>query len=267
VEAHVTRDLCFVLKTTPYQERDLIAVLLSEHQGKFSAIARNGVQSRRFGGSLDLFTASDFEVDSRAIKLSEIGEERLVPILSAQVRHSIENLSKFYEKLAAGSCLNELLIRALPAHKSAPEMFKLYSNCLIALQEVEPEYAVAIVNAFILKFTQWLGVQPSLTRCIACERSLSEVNGEHVYPQVAKGAWVCVDCIPERSGKTLSKTIMLDAFHSMLNPVRKIVFEASAAEHHRLLEFLEQHLIYFVPGLDKAPLTSTRFLKAPTFDL
>jgi DNA repair protein RecO len=266
VEAHVSRDLCFVLKTTPYKERDLIAVLFSEHKGKFTAIARNGVQSRRFGGSLDLFTASDFEVDSRSIKLSEISDDRLVPILSAQVRHSVENLSKYFEKLSAASCLNELLIRALPPHKTAPEMFKLYSNCLIALQEAQPEYSVAIVNAFILKFTQWLGVQPSLTRCIACSRSLAEVSGDRVFPQVSQGAWVCADCIPERSGKTLSKVIMLDAFHSMLHPVRKIVFEASAIEHGKLLEFLEQHLLYFVPGLDKAPLTSTRFLKSPPLD-
>ena len=264
MEVHVSRDLCFVLKTTPYKERDLIAVLFSEHRGKFTAIARNGVQSRRFGGSLDFFTASDFEVDSRSIKLSEVSEDRLVPILSAQVRHTVENLSKYFEKLSAASCLNELLIRALPAHKPAPEMFKLYSNCLIALQERPPEIAVAMVNAFILKFTQWLGVQPSLTRCIACGCSLSEASGDRIFPQVSQGAWICADCIPERRGNTLSKILMLDAFHSMLLPVRKIEFEATTNEHCQLLEFLEQHLIYFVPGLDKAPLTTTRFLKSPT---
>lgn len=261
MESHSLRDLCFVLKSMPYKDRDLIVVLFSEQKGKLSAIARNGVQSRRFGGSLNLFTASDFEIDARTIRLSEMTDESLVQISSANQRHSLEALPKHFEKLSAASCLNELLLRGLPSHKPANEVFKLYSNCLMAIDESPPELAIAIVNAFILKFTQWLGVQPSLTRCIACEKSLAEVAGDEVYPQVSKGAWICKDCLPERGKNGLSKGLMMDAYQAMLNPIRKTKFEASPKEHEKLFEFLEQHLMYFVPGLDRAPLTSARFLK------
>ena len=259
---HYLRDLCFVLKTTLYRDRDVIAVLFSETKGKFSAIARNGVQSRRFGGSLNLFAASDFEIDAKTIRLSEITDESLVQILSANPRHTFSALAKTFEKLSAASCLNEIILKALPTHKAAPEIFKLYSNCLAALEEIETEKAVAIVNAFILKFTQWLGVQPSLTRCMACQKALNEVRGDDVFSQVSQGAWLCVDCVPDRKGKLLSKLVMFDAYQAMLNPIRKTTFEASAKDHEALLEFLEHHLLYFVPGLDKAPLTSTRFLKS-----
>jgi DNA repair protein RecO len=259
------RELCFVLRATPYKDRDLIVALFSEQKGRFGGIARNGVQSRRFGGSLDLFAASDFEIDPRtSIRINEITDEGLVQILSAQIRHSV-SLSKFYEKVSAASVLNELILRSIPAHKPAPEVFKLYANCLMAIDEGTAEMAISIVNAFILKLTQWLGVQPSLTRCIACEKPLNEVTGDAVFPQVNKGAWICHDCIPQRTPNPLPKRLLMDAYQAMLNPVRKIKFEATPAEHQMLLEFLEQHLMYFVPGLDRAPLTTTRYLKATDF--
>ena len=255
------RQVCYVLKTFPYKERDLIAVMLSEHRGKFSGIARNGIQSRRFGGSLDLFIASEFELDSKTIRLNDMNDETLVQILSATIKHSSNTLSKSFEKLSAASCINELLIKALPPHKNSPEIFNLYANTLIALEEALPERAISLVNAFILKFTQWLGVQPSLTRCLVCEKTLSEVSGNEVFLQVSKGAWICETCLPERSKTSLTKTVILDAYHSMLQPIRKIEFQASENEQAALLDYLEQHLLYFVPGLDKGPLSSMRFLK------
>jgi len=264
--SETTGELCFVLKTLPFRERDLVANLFSEKRGRFSAIARNGVSSRRFGGCLNLFTASIFEVDPKTVRLSEITQDALVQLNSAQIKFTAEALSKSFEKLSAASCLNELILKIVPDHKAVPEVFKLYSNALFALQEVSDERAISVVNAFILKITQWLGVQPSLTRCIACEKALNEVSGERVFPQVAKGAWICASCYPPgRSDETLSKLVMLDAYHSMLHPIRKIEYLAPQEEHEFLLNFLERHLQYFVPGLDKARLETIRFLKRQDF--
>jgi DNA repair protein RecO len=260
-----SQELAFVLKTIPFRERDLVVNLFSEKRGRFSAIARNGISSRRFGGSLNLFTASVFEVDPKTIRLSEITQDALVQLNSAQIKFTAEALSKSFEKLSAASCLNELVLKIIPDHKSVPEVFKLYSNGLIALQELPDERAISIVNAFILKITQWLGVQPSLTRCIACEKALNEISGERVFPQVSKGAWICASCHPPGRDETLSKLVMLDAYHSMLHPIRKIEFLAEVSEHEFLLNFLERHLQYFVPGMDKARLETIRFLKRQDF--
>lgn len=256
-------DLCYVLKTLRFKERDLILVLFSETRGKFSAIARNGIQSRRFGGSLNLFTASQFEIDPKTIKIQEFSEESLLSVASAQSKQSFEALSQSFEKLSAASSMNEILIRILPSFKPSPEVFKLYSNSLFALTELPTDRAISITNAFILKMTQWLGVQPSLTRCLHCQKPLNEVFGDEVYPQVSKGAWLCEHCIPSRTEGALTKLVILDAYHSMLHPIRKIEFEANAGEHENLLDFLEKHLQYFVPGFDKTPLSSIRFLKSP----
>lgn len=256
-------ELCYVLKTYPYKERDVIAVLFSERRGKFSSIARNGVQSRRFGGCLNLFTCSEFELDPKTIRLTDIREEVLVQVLSAKVRHTPSGLSESFERLSSASALNELVLRILPDRKPAPELFKLYANALLALPEQTPEQALRIVNAFVLKLTQWLGVQPQLTRCLTCTKPLNEVEGDRVFVEVSKGAWLCTHCVPGSGGLALTKNVMLDAYHSMLQPIRKIEFLAAPKDHEQLLEFLERHLQYHVPGLDRAPISSFRFLKSP----
>jgi DNA repair protein RecO len=262
-------DLSFVLKTIPFRDRDLVVSLFSEKRGKFSAIARNGVSSKRFGGSLNLFTASRFEIDPKTTRLSEITQDALVGLQSAQTEFTADQLSKSFEKLSAASCLNELILKIVPDHKAVPELFKLYSNSLIALQELPSEKAISVTNAFILKLTQWLGVQPSLTRCLGCEKTLNETSGNRVFPQIAKGAWLCTDCHPvsakEAEKEGLSKAVLLDAYHSMLHPIRKIDFTASQEEHQDLLTFLVKHLQYFVPGMDKTELASVRFLRRQDF--
>ena len=256
------RELCFILRATPYRERDQIVVLLTETRGKVHAIARNSIQSRRFGGCLNLFTASELELDSRSIKISEQTDERLVGVQSAQIRQSFEEIPKNFERMAAASSMNELLLRTIPNHRNAPELFKLYSNCLITLNESNSlQIILGVVNAFVLKLTQWLGVQPSVTRCLTCEKNLAEVLGERVFAQVARAGWICMDCNPETRSLSLSKNVIFDAYQSILNPIRKVEFSASAEEHLELLAYMEQHLLFYVSGLERKPISSFHYLK------
>ena len=256
------RELCFVLRSTLYRERDQIVVLLTENRGKVHAIARNSVQSRRFGGCLNLFTAAELELDSRSIKISEESDEKLVGVQSAQLRQSFEGIPKNFEKMAAASAMNELLLRTIPNHRNTPELFKLYSNCLISLNETDsPQVILGIVNAFVLKLTQWLGVQPSVTRCLTCEKNLAEVSNARVFAQVARGGWICTACNPETRTQSLSKDVIFDAYQAILNPIRKVSFSATAEEHQELLNYLEQHLLYHVAGLEHKPISSFHYLK------
>ena len=259
-------EFCFVLKTTPFRDRDLIASLFSEKRGRFSAIARNGISSKRFGGSLGLFAGSYFEMDLKSLHFSEISQDALVQLISGQIKYESDSLRKSFEKLSAASVLNELILRVTPDQRAVPEVFKLYWNALLALEALPDERAISLVNAFILKLTQWLGVQPSLTRCSSCSKALNEIQGDKVYPVLDKGAWACETCNPNKIGKeNLSKMVLLDAYHSMLYPIRKIEFLASQEDHESLLNYLERHLQFFVPGLDKAKIETLRFLRRQDF--
>jgi DNA repair protein RecO len=161
--------------------------------------------------------------------------------------------------------MNELLIRTIPNHRNAPALFKLYSNSLIAINEsTETRLVLAIINAFVLKLTQWLGVQPSVTRCLTCEKTLSETIGAIVYAQISRGGWICDSCSPETRAQALSKDVIFDAYQAILNPIRKVNFIASQEEHLDLLQYLEQHLLFHVTGLERKPIGSFIFLKSST---
>ena len=256
------RELCFVLRAIPYRERDQIVVLLTENRGKIHAIARNSIQSRRFGGCLNLFTATELELDTRSIKLNEVTDEKLVGVQSAFLRQAFENIPKDFQRMSAASAMNELLLRTIPNHRNAPELFKLYSNCLITLNESQSlQVVLGVSNAFVLKLTQWLGVQPSVTRCLVCEKNLAEVSGDRVYAQVARAGWICTDCNPETRALSLSKNVIFDAYQAILNPIRKVEFGASEEEHLELLGYLEQHLLFYVTGLERKPISSYHYLK------
>ncbi|NDG85967.1 MAG: acyl-CoA dehydrogenase, partial [Proteobacteria bacterium] len=82
----------------------------------------------------------------------------------------------------------------------------------------------------------------------------------HVADTLHKAADVAIQI---NGARGYSKDTILDAYHSMLNPIRKIEFMATTREHEEMLEFLEKHLQYFVPGLDRAPIGALRFLKSP----
>ncbi len=263
VSSSTQRELCFVLRATPFRERDQIVVLLTETRGKIHAIARNSVQSRRFGGCLDLFTASEIELDSRSFRISEETDEKLVGLQSALIRQSFSRLAKNFDKLSAASAMNELIIRTIPNHRPASELFKLYGNCLVMLDENEDRQIIlGVANAFVLKLTQWLGVQPSVTRCLTCEKNLAEIEGNHVIGQVARGGWTCTSCTNESKEHTLSKDVIFDAYQAILNPIRKTTFAASEREQLELLQFLEQHLLFHVQGLERKPVSSYQFLKS-----
>jgi DNA repair protein RecO len=257
------RELSFVLRATPFRERDQIVVLLTENKGKIHTIARNSIQSRRFGGCLDLFTASEVELDSRSIRVSEQTDEKLVGLQSALIRQSFQGLARNFDKLSAASAMNELILRTIPNHRPAPELFKLYSNCLVMLNEHENRNVIlGVANAFVLKLTQWLGVQPAVTRCLSCEKNLVEIESDHVIGQVARGGWTCVACATESREHTLSKDVIFDAYQAILNPIRKTVFNASEREQLELLQYLEQHLLFHVQGLERKPVSSYQFLKS-----
>ncbi len=256
------RELGFVLKSSPYQERDLILVLFTEKRGKISAIARNGIQSKRFGASLDLFLASEFELDPKSSHHAEHRDDFLIQLNSAQPRHSIRAITQHLEKLAVASCLNELLVKTLPPGRAALDMFKLYSNALLTIEERSPEQSVGVLNGFMLKLTQWLGVQPLLTRCQSCQRTLTEIEGDYVRPLLAQGSWVCQQCRSEGASALLSRQVLNDAVVAMIQPIKKLELTASMDDHFELLQYLEKHLAFCVPGFEKDELSSIRFLKS-----
>lgn len=263
------RDLAIVLRSIPYEERHRIITALTESHGVISALARNSIQSRRFGGCLEPFAASLWSF------VEKPGAE-LVRLEEATIRRSYEGLRKDFDRLSMASAMNELVLRAAPKQESAPELFRLHANALAYLEE-SPTAKLTLLNGYLAKLLQWSGSQPQLDTCMGCQVPIEQVSPEmSLNCVVADAGWICAQCrvsetrhIRERQGQSFQQSFLRvtpaairDFLSGMSLPIRQVpeFSEASRKEHQDLFKFLEALVTYHLPGFDRTPLKSLRFL-------
>jgi DNA repair protein RecO len=270
------RDLAIVLRSVAYEERHRIVTALTENHGQISAMARNSIQSRRFGGTLDLFAASEWLfVDKPGAELARLDE--------AQIKRSYEGIRKDFEKLSLASVFSEFMLRLAPKNESSSDLFRLHSNALAALEELAIENSdssalLQLLNGYLAKLLQWSGNQPQLQRCHDCQKPLNEMNDDSSLScLITDAAWVCPDCrasgtkhIRGQEGVSgfqstqlrVSPLAIIDFLMSLVSPIRQIPTHARASreDHKTLFLFIEALFAYHVPGFDKRPLNGLRFL-------
>lgn len=265
------RDLAIVLRSTPYQDRHRIVTALTENHGQISAMARNAVQSRRFGGALAPFAASDW------IFTHKPGAE-LCSLSEAEIRKSFDSIQNSFECLSLASTLNELMLKLAPQHEACPDLFRLHSNALATLNDgIQPGTEIPFLNAYLAKLLQWSGSQPRLSACLQCSIPLKNVlDQEKLSCLIIDAGWICATCrtqqtrhIHDGSGQSLQNLFIrltpmaiVDFQMSLQSPIRQAPLKALASlrEHRDLFSFLEALFIYHIPGFDKQPLKSLRFL-------
>jgi DNA repair protein RecO len=274
------RDLAIVLRSVPYEERHRVVTALTERHGKLSALARNSVQSRRFGGALEPFAAAEWRFVERP------GAE-LVRVDEAVIRRAYEGLRKDFERLSLASVFNELMLRLAPEREACPDLFRLHCNALAVLEELPradgPAAYLPLLNGYLSKILQWNGNQPQLLQCLGCGAALSSQDpGQPVSCVVADAGWVCPSCRQQgvsrlraaearatadsgfkNSFLCLSPLGIVDFHVYQSNPIRQApaLCKGSLAEQKELFAFLEALLVYHVQGFDRVPLKGLRFLE------
>jgi DNA repair protein RecO len=265
------RDLAIVLRAVAYEERHRVVTAITERHGMISAMARNSIQSRRFGGTLDSFTASEW------IFTQKPGAELFI-LEQAEIKKSFEGLRADFEKLSMASVFSELMLKLAPQQSPAPDLFKLHSNALLALEEAD-HAPIQLLNAYLAKLLQWSGSQPKLMACMKCEVSLTSLDDQiAVSCMIQDAGWVCPACrgvdtrhVRERGTSAFDQSLLrvmpfaiVDFLLSLSVPIRQIVANtrASKQDHQELFKFLEALFIYHIPGFDRQPLKGLRFLES-----
>ncbi len=281
--AEVFEVTAIVLRSVAYEERHRIVTALTESHGKISAIARNSVQSRRFGGTLEPFVAATWRLSIKP------GAE-LYHVEEATIRKSFEGLRKNFEILSLASVFNELMLRLAPDRENAPDLFKLHSNALALLEEyalrdpgsdlsdapADARTILALLNAYLAKLLQWNGTQPQLLRCLGCQRSLLDFSADtRLRCHISVACWTCPDC---RSAKPdtaadyapgfqhqffeATQAAVGDFYIGLSTPIRKMpeLAQGTLADQKLLFSLMESLMIYHVPGFDRTPLKGLRFI-------
>jgi recombinational DNA repair protein (RecF pathway) len=223
------------------------------------------VQSRRFGGALELFTAADWIWNQR------FESSELLQLQEAQALRSHEGIRLDFQKMAMASLFSELMV-------------KLHANALAALEEgvFSPTPPIALLNGYLAKLLQWSGNQPRFQHCLDCGKTLQsywEAGSSQVAVLtmvVQAGGWICSECriqglthIQERSEiqgieiLEVGTDAMADCLMSLVTPIRQVPLTAHASDsaHRSLFRVLEAFLVFHLPGFDRLPLKSLQFLR------
>jgi DNA repair protein RecO len=193
-----TKDLAIILRSVAFEDRHRIVTALTERHGQISGLARNSIQSRRFGGTLEPFTASEW------LFVEKPGAE-LVQLNEAIIRRSFEGIRKDFERLSLASVFSEFMLRIAPKNENCVDLFKLHSNALAALEEMPEGEAsertiLLLLNGYLAKALQWSGNQPRLQACQSCKRSLDTLSPtDSITCLISDAAWLCPNC---RSSQT-----------------------------------------------------------------
>jgi DNA repair protein RecO len=274
------RDLAIVLRSIPFEERHRIVTALTENHGQISGLARNSIQSRRFGGTLDLFTASEWHF------VEKPGAE-LVRLDEALIKRSFEGIRKDFERLSLASVFSEFMIRVAPKNESCSDLFKLHSNALAALEEINTGeqsksedllssgILLKLLNGYLAKLLQWSGNQPQLQRCHDCQKPLYEMDDDsELTVLITDAAWMCPSCRSQGTKHIrgqegfqaaqlrISPLAIIDFLMSLVSPIRQIPTHsrASLEDHRKLFLFIEALFAFHLQGFDKKPMNGLRFL-------
>jgi DNA repair protein RecO len=262
-------DLAIVLKNFPYQERDRIAVCLTENHGRITGLAKGGIHSRRFGGTLDFLACSRIEFIQKP-------NAELARIEEATSHHEFANIAREFDRLTCASFAAEFCTRLLESNSPSREMFVILSNILYQLDAGMPSHLA--INTFLCKAFKAMGYPPSLFRCVQCAKGAHEINEEFssrrgasveralYYWYSEAGGMVCWECAKGRFKTALESETLL-FFHKLtMTPFRELTWDKTqntvhAGEPHtHLYRLLADFLHHHIPGLPQGGLKSWKLL-------
>ncbi|TKB49361.1 DNA repair protein RecO [Ferrimonas sediminicola] len=140
----------YLLHARPYRERSLLVTLLTEEEGKVTAVARtSGKQGGLIKAALQPF---------QPLKIALAGQGSLKTLKGVETLSLPVPLSG--DKLYCGLYFNELAVRLLSELAQCPELFQAYHQCLLTLASEERHEPV-------LRYFEWallshLGEAPAL---------------------------------------------------------------------------------------------------------
>lgn len=249
-------DRAIPLKVIAYEDRHRIVTALTENHGLISAMAKNSVQSKRFGSALGLFVASKMGFTQN--QSGEWGH-----LSEAEVQKTFTGISQNFEKLSYGSFLNEVFLKIAQPGVAAPELFKLYVNALHEMdQATTTDKVLAVVCIVLTKILGWSGHKPNFKTCVGCGQNIQGVLSEKVTLDFNKVSWVCPEC-SDPIGLVGSPLFVFEMDFASSQPMKNSlgIMKSDQESLKDGFQFLLRSLCFHLPGLDVNQLQSLRFIQ------
>jgi len=171
------------LRSVDYRDSDRIVTLLTEDEGKISALARGARRSqRRFGGALQPYVL--MQVYFRP------GRGELAHLDRVAVDRSFHGILQRLDSIGAAGAAMAVIRERVPEHEPEPVVFESAVGFLAALHEGAPaEEALLTLQIRVLDA---LGFSPTLDHCVGCGKVPSPARSASF--DAARGGIVCRAC-------------------------------------------------------------------------
>ena len=171
------------MRSVDYRDSDRIVTLLTEDDGKISALARGARRSqRRFGGALQPYVLMNAHFRPGRGELSHL--ERV------SVDQSFHGILRSLEAIGAAGAAMAVIRERIPDHEPEPEVFDAAVRFLAALDRgAPPEEALLTLQIRVLTV---LGFSPTLEQCVGCGKV--PAVGRAASFDASRGGIVCRAC-------------------------------------------------------------------------
>lgn len=253
----MNEDLAIVLRSAPFQERDRLVHFLTENHGRISGIAKGAIHSRRFGGSLDLFTCV------RLRYVDKPGRE-LVRIEETVVKRDFAGLRKSIEQIAAAGYFVELVYRLTEERSPVRDVFLLLAHYLYLLEQVP--ISTTILRSFEIKLLDRLGYSPVMDSCVECSAAIVPLLRNAPPPifgfSVDRGGVICPNCFPAQGMQRIRVETIAWFLTVRSTPVKELPsLSAAISVLAEGANFWRDFLRYHGPGLDRYPMQAADWLE------
>lgn len=233
-----------VLRTDDFGDANRVVTLFTRQFGKIEANAYGCRRARSsLSGALQMFNHITATL-TRGSKVDTIREADIVNFHDA--------LTADLDRLAYASLLFEIVNRMTFPHQAEPEIFRLLTDALPALNRRNPQIA-ALIGA--CQFMEHSGVQLSFSRCVHCGR---DIDGDAAISLLDGGA-VCNNCIDAAQDVEPYPAALRTTFETMLafdwQDATQLTFS------RRQIIAAEKFFIDYVQGVIGAELKSVHFIR------
>ena len=229
-----------VLHSMDYGESDRIITFFTSDFGKLKGIAKGARRSKKiFPNALEPFSCSHIIFSQK-----EKERDTLVLIENCDVLDHHPNIREDLDKTLIASYLIELTDKFTKEGKKDDELFQLLQSFFAIIDS--GNYSEEIVRFFEIRLLKLSGYEPTLDRCIHCQKPLSHTDTYRFIP--SKGGIGCKTChqngydsFPVSVG-TL-KTLLLGQGMDIRKINRIILSGQSAQESRIILSHFIHHLL------------------------
>jgi len=182
--AHIIKTKAFVLRTRPFKESSLFAVVLTRAHGKVDVLAKGCRRPKStLCGTLEVFNLDEIIYYKRETK-------DVYTLSDATVIDDFERIRSTPQAVNAAMVLCEFFTKTLPSEEQNPRAYAMLHAFLNSLSTIEHTLVKPLTLYYLLKALSDAGVQPHLDSCVACRRPIRSTV-KKINFSLAAGGVVC----------------------------------------------------------------------------